>query len=213
MGERKYRYPHFTNSKWKSSEPFREAHGRAGSSNWCLWALECCLGKTKLLHASRATGTGHRQTWFHNSVTVLQGGTKLWATPLLILHKGMDICLTQRTLQMVFPQPWGYLSARPSFWLKLVSPLSSGLAGHGKIPDQCLTLLQFLPGRRTSHIDTRLSRCLSVGYEFGTLLFVSLTQNPSFLLIVPQAYWDSIPPPGIVLSKNLGLDKIPGQKK
>lgn len=146
MGERKYRYPHFTNSKWKSSEPFREAHGRVGSSNWCLWALECCLGKTKLLHASRATGTGHRQTWFHNSATVLQGGRKLWATPPLILHKGMDICLTQRTLQMVFPQPWGYLSARPSFWIKLVSPLSSGLAGHDKIPNHCLTLLQFLAG-------------------------------------------------------------------
>lgn len=89
-------------------------------------------------------GTGHRQTWFYNSVTVLQGGRKLWATPPLVLHKGMDICLTQRTLQMVFPQPSGSLSAQPSFWLKLVSPLSSGLAGHCKIPNHCLTLLQFL---------------------------------------------------------------------
>lgn len=68
------------------------------------------------------------------------------------------------------------------------------------------------PGRRISHIGTGLSQCLSVGYEDGTQLFVSLSQNPSFLLIAPQSYWDSIPHLGIILSKILGLDKIPGKK-
>jgi len=71
------------------------------------------------------------------------------------------------------------------FGLSWFVPWTQGLLDAARSQITVWPLCSSWPGKGTSHTGTRLSQCLLVGHEEGTQLFVSLSQNSSFLLIAP----------------------------
>lgn len=101
------------------------------------------------------------------------------------------------------------------FGLSWLIPWAQGLLGTARswITGSVWSFCSSWPGRRTSHVGTSLSQCFSVGYEDGTQLFVSLSQNPSFLFVGPECYLDSLTHARIILSKKFEIGQNSWQKK